>query len=230
MGSTLGQTLGQIGLDTPWTDSPVCPALWGAVTEDSGCSVLILRVDGEVRFANRTAVDRFGGGAEEIAGQPLHELLPRNVANEYRELARLSTDHGGVIHVRGMLRGVLCITSIRPLPSVESHALIVSRPCLSAAQVEGDGGPRVLRARFDDRGSLESLTARELQVLKYIGMGMSTAAIAEELHRSVKTIEWHRVSLGNKLQVSNRVELARIAINAGLAALDDAGAVEDSES
>jgi DNA-binding NarL/FixJ family response regulator len=35
----------------------------------------------------------------------------------------------------------------------------------------------------------------------------------------VKTIEWHRVSLGTKLGVTNRVELARIAIRAGVVGL-----------
>jgi DNA-binding CsgD family transcriptional regulator len=37
----------------------------------------------------------------------------------------------------------------------------------------------------------------------------------------VKTIEWHRVSLGEKLGVVNRVEIARIAIAAGLVGVDE---------
>jgi DNA-binding NarL/FixJ family response regulator len=57
--------------------------------------------------------------------------------------------------------------------------------------------------------------------LKLIGIGLSTADIARRLERSVKTVEWHRVSLGEKLGVTNRVELARIAIAAGLVSLDE---------
>ena len=50
----------------------------------------------------------------------------------------------------------------------------------------------------------------------FIGEGLSTSEIASRLHRSVKTIEWHRASLGTKLKAANRVELARHAIKLGL--------------
>ena len=64
-----------------------------------------------------------------------------------------------------------------------------------------------------------------MEILRLIGEGLSTSEIAENLHRSVKTVEWHRVSLGNKLGVTNRVELARIAISAGLVTLKNDGEV-----
>ncbi|MEO0514269.1 MAG: LuxR C-terminal-related transcriptional regulator [Planctomycetota bacterium] len=67
------------------------------------------------------------------------------------------------------------------------------------------------------------MTQREQQVLAMIGRGYSIPKIAEKLFRSQKTIETHRQSLGRKLGASNRVELARIAIQVGLAPLDVAG-------
>ena len=76
----------------------------------------------------------------------------------------------------------------------------------------------MVRAKNNDLGALASLTPRELEILYLIGQGLATADIAKQLHRSEKTVEWHRVSLGNKLGVSNRVELARIAIRCGLLA------------
>ncbi|MEO1236442.1 MAG: LuxR C-terminal-related transcriptional regulator [Planctomycetota bacterium] len=63
------------------------------------------------------------------------------------------------------------------------------------------------------------MTPREKLVLSLIGRGFSIPQIADRLFRSVKTIETHRQSLGRKLGVSNRVELARIAIQTGLAPL-----------
>ena len=75
---------------------------------------------------------------------------------------------------------------------------------------------------------LESLTRREREVLGLIGRGLSLPQIARQLHRSQKTIESHRLSLGRKLDASNRVELARIAITAGLAPLTDANAEQTS--
>lgn len=66
---------------------------------------------------------------------------------------------------------------------------------------------------------IETLTKREREVLALVGEGYSLPAIAEKLYRSLKTIESHRLSLGRKLRVGNRVELARIAIQMGLSPL-----------
>ena len=57
-------------------------------------------------------------------------------------------------------------------------------------------------------------------MLALIGRGYSIPQIAEKLFRSQKTIETHRQSLGRKLGVGNRVELARIAIQTGLSPLE----------
>lgn len=70
-----------------------------------------------------------------------------------------------------------------------------------------------------NQGLIESLTPREREVLVLIAEGKSIVEIAQQLHRSQKTIESHRLALGRKLRVSNRVELAKIAIAAGLVAL-----------
>ena len=70
---------------------------------------------------------------------------------------------------------------------------------------------------------LDVLTNREREVLGLIGQGRTLGEIAQRLHRSRKTIESHRDALGRKLGVSNRVELARIAIQSGLAPIADAG-------
>ncbi len=67
---------------------------------------------------------------------------------------------------------------------------------------------------------LDVLTPREREILALIAEGESLPEIAQRLHRSLKTIESHRLSLGRKLNASNRVELARIAIAAGLVKID----------
>ena len=63
---------------------------------------------------------------------------------------------------------------------------------------------------------LSRLTPREREVLALIGQGLSSKEIAAQLHRSIKTVHSHRLTLGRKLGASNRVELARIAIRSGL--------------
>lgn len=75
----------------------------------------------------------------------------------------------------------------------------------------------------DATEAVESLTPRQREVLALIGQGLSTAEIARRLYRTVKTIESHRLMLGKRLGARNRVELARIAIQAGLTDLTTGG-------
>jgi DNA-binding NarL/FixJ family response regulator len=64
---------------------------------------------------------------------------------------------------------------------------------------------------------LDSLTQRELEVLRLIGKGLSRGEIGEELARSPKTIDGHQERIMKKLRVNTRAELMRFAIREGLA-------------
>jgi len=64
---------------------------------------------------------------------------------------------------------------------------------------------------------LDSLTDREIEVLRLIGKGLSRCEIASELHRSPKTIDGHQERLLRKTGFSSRAELMRFAIREGLA-------------
>jgi DNA-binding NarL/FixJ family response regulator len=65
-----------------------------------------------------------------------------------------------------------------------------------------------------------ALTRRETEVLRLVAKGRSARQIAEQLVLSHRTVENHVQSTLRKLQLHNRVELARYAIEHGL----DAGA------
>ncbi|MCH8152500.1 MAG: helix-turn-helix transcriptional regulator [Planctomycetes bacterium] len=110
---------------------------------------------------------------------------------------------------------------MRPIPTdnqLPDRVLIVSSPVASAEHWdELQDHCEVVRAKVNDMGSLAGLSERELEVLALIGEGLSTTKIARRLHRTVKTVEWHRAAIGRKLGVTNRVEVAHIAIRAGLA-------------
>lgn len=66
---------------------------------------------------------------------------------------------------------------------------------------------------------LNSLTPRELQILRMIGRGMPRNEIADAIHRSPKTVDAHRSAIMDKLGLHDRVELARFAIAEGLVEL-----------
>jgi DNA-binding NarL/FixJ family response regulator len=59
---------------------------------------------------------------------------------------------------------------------------------------------------------VEGLSDRELEVLRLIGQGFGTQAIAEALHLSVKTVETHREHVKQKLKLENAQALRRFAV------------------
>jgi DNA-binding NarL/FixJ family response regulator len=78
------------------------------------------------------------------------------------------------------------------------------------------GLPRARRLQRP-KSKLSLLTPRENQILRMIGRGMSRAGIAQELHRSRKTVDAHQASIMEKLGIHDRVELVRYTIREGLA-------------
>lgn len=60
---------------------------------------------------------------------------------------------------------------------------------------------------------LDRLSARELEVMRLIARGYSYREVAGELYISVKTVESHVSSVLRKLQLSNRHELTRWAVD-----------------
>ncbi|EID18074.1 response regulator transcription factor [Mycolicibacterium phlei] len=60
------------------------------------------------------------------------------------------------------------------------------------------------------------LTERETEILRYVAKGLTAKQIAARLSLSHRTVENHVQATFRKLQVANRVELARYAIEHGL--------------
>jgi two-component system response regulator NreC len=62
----------------------------------------------------------------------------------------------------------------------------------------------------------ESLTPREVDVLRLIVRGHTNSQIAEILSLSVRTVEYHRANLTGKLGLHSRVDLIRYAAENGI--------------
>jgi len=85
------------------------------------------------------------------------------------------------------------------------------------AGVRAPGGAARTPASGPPNTLLDSLTQRELEVLRLIGKGLSRGEIGEELARSPKTVDGHQERIMKKLHVETRAELMRFAIREGLA-------------
>ncbi|MGW8123557.1 response regulator [Roseivirga echinicomitans] len=63
---------------------------------------------------------------------------------------------------------------------------------------------------------INSLTKREVEILKLIAEGLSNKEIGEQLFIAVSTVETHRKALMEKLEVNKVTALVRIAVREGL--------------
>ncbi|QTA80035.1 Two component system response regulator, LuxR domains-containing [Desulfonema limicola] len=62
------------------------------------------------------------------------------------------------------------------------------------------------------KSPLDSLSTRELQVLKRLAQGHTNREIAESYHISIKTVDTYRFRLLKKLNLRNNADLSRFAI------------------
>ncbi len=63
-----------------------------------------------------------------------------------------------------------------------------------------------------DKDPYQQLTDREREVLKLVAEGHTAREIADMLVVSPKTVEWHKTSLMNKLNIRNKTDLIKFAI------------------
>jgi PAS domain S-box-containing protein len=197
---------------------------WHALVNDSGVSVLILDAQARILFVNEAAARKMGHSAEELRGRKYQDFLPPETIAERLAYIRRVAETGLPIVLEQTMHGCRRRTALRPFPSDaagNTRVLLVCRPSMGENVKDSTTDAEYVQAKNNDLGSLGVLTPRELEILCLIGQGMATADIARHLHRSEKTVEWHRVSIGNKLGANNRVELARIAMRSGLVDLNE---------
>jgi len=101
-----------------------------------------------------------------------------------------------VAAVRAVARGRVCFS-----PEVQKRLVVDA------------GGARLATARHS---RIEMLTDRERQILRYLAQGLTKKEIARVVGISPKTVDQHSAHLMGKLDIHDRVELARFAIREGL--------------
>lgn len=96
------------------------------------------------------------------------------------------------------------------LRQVLEGARYLSESLASALQLARETGTSSLAAVGDP---VHRLSNRELQVLSFIGRGLSSREAADALGLSIKTVESHRQSLKRKLNLATNAQLLQFAIN-----------------
>jgi len=114
------------------------------------------------------------------------------------------TGHGDVpMAVRAMRKGAF---DFLEKPFDDPQLLVQVLDALEHPAASGRATPRPTRER------LEELSEREREVLDCVLEGKSSRQIAEELFISVKTVEFHRARIMQKLGVRSAAELFRFCL------------------
>ena len=202
--------------------------IWRALTVEPGVGIGLIRVDGFVIYANERMCEMWtpsGQDTLDMTGKNVRDWYPPVLVESLLDVARRVVEGGKPIVRRGIFRGRQIESTHRAMESPENEPgrdLIVSRYTTDETTREGDESEFILEdAPFADFGPLDVLSTRELEVLALLGQGLKVSEVAKMIFRSPKTVENHRLSIGRKLDMSNRVQLAKLAFQAGLR-LDDA--------
>lgn len=187
-----------------------------ALGSDAGILTMLVDATGTVVFAN-PAWNRLLD-VPQVTGHTVTELLGEAMAAERQQIRDRVLASKNPESILDMVGGVLLRTTRRPIDSAEDgvHDCVLVTSCVLR---EGMDVANLPLAAYHDLGRLLSLTEREIELLHHVGKGLSSDVAATMMHRSIRTVEWHRASLGEKLGCTNRVELARVALAAGITAV-----------
>lgn len=141
------------------------------------------------------------------------ELLGKLRAQQVHIPVIIITGHGNVpTAVQAMSMGAFDFIE-KPLAGRVLLESIHRAIELDATMRQGEEDDAAIAAR------LAQLTPRELEVLRLLAEGHAAKQVAARLCRSCKTIDKQKTSLMKKLEVHDRVGLARLAIRAKLVEL-----------
>jgi DNA-binding NarL/FixJ family response regulator len=153
-----------------------------------------------------------GGGAEVIRG-----VTPRRPAVRFLALSVSDAPDDVISIIRAGARGYVTKTISGP-ELADAVRRVASGDAVFSPRLAGF----VLDAFAGQEGSapvadaeLDQLTAREREVLRHIARGYMYKEIAARLGISAKTVEAHVSAVLRKLQLSNRHELSRWAVQRG---------------
>lgn len=205
--------------------------IFTVLNREPGTGVSVLDRNGVLLYLNDESIRMFFDEPktlEQLQGKNMVEMgFPKEWAEERLRLIHQVEATGEEMILRTIWQGRQQFSWIRALDQEdgeEFRVLVVTRRMGAGEESDRlqESETPFVNSEVAGLGDLAQLTKREIEVLALIGQGLTAKEIAAIMHRSVKTIENHRISLGTKLQKSNKVELAMIARSAGLM-VDDSG-------
>lgn len=158
----------------------------------------------------------------DLGGEQAADTIPELVAVPGVRVLVLTGVQDAALHRRAVRLGASGVV----LKDQAAEVLVKAVRCVHAGEAWIDRGTtatilRELQQGHDTQvnaeGSrIETLTAREREIAALVAQGYGTRKIAESLFIAEKTVRNHLASIYDKLQVSERLELALFAAKHGL--------------
>lgn len=175
--------------------------------------VYVLDRDLRVTSATPSAAEMlFRSEPSEVIGRPLSRLMSIDYASGFPE--RVCADG---THLERLIWGgwqVLSLCRVMRERDEMSCVVVVHRVVGMLPEVWN--GLTVVSSPVADFGPLDVLSDREIEIASLIGLGLTVKDIASHVQRSSKTVENHRIAIGRKLGLSDRLQIGLMAYNAGL--------------
>lgn len=153
----------------------------------------------------------------EMPGLPTFDAVRsmRAFAPELRIVFLTAFENDGYVEQALRVRGASYVSKSESIEVVVEalRSAVAGRPHFSpAVRARLRVGPSGLRLDSTGASRLSAITPRERSVLICVARGMTNKEIAATLHISVKTVDHHCEHLMDKLDLHDRVALARFAI------------------
>ncbi len=172
-----------------------------ALREQSPDTIVIILT---AQASLETAVEALRQGAHDYLFKPcktfqLRESIQKGLAKRQQALQQRAMLQQLEQHLVNDLETIRATMSSQPIQSAPTPARQHAEP-----------PPQLPASSGSDKGLIEPLSERELEVLRLLAAGMSNQEIAEEFVVTIHTVKWHTKNLYSKLNVRNRAEaLAR---------------------
>jgi len=218
--------------DVPWSSvvsafiqSRSERSLWQFFVEVGQLSVVVVNAEGRFAYVSPRCAVMAGKSASEMVGKRVDEVMVGEIGIERMAIFERALRGARPLLVVEAMGGMPMLTLIyracdadgRPIGVICLHHVGQATNDLPIDRSLFD----IIEPRASEVSPLSKLTDREREVLRLIALGASQAQIAKSIHRTIKTVEWHRAALGRKLGVATRIELARIALQNGLVKVDE---------
>lgn len=196
--------------------------IWLALSQTPGIGVSITDSQGNLLYVNDTALVLFSGSSQvDYHGKSIADFHPQAFVDERLSLiARVLKENKpiGIDHIYNGHRIYSTIWPIRDRTAPFNRVLVITRPTTAQAEIDRliPNEIETIETSHIDLGPLGVLTRRELEVAVLLGHGLTVPKVAATLHRSPKTIERHRESIGKKLSMRSQAELVQLVTCMGL--------------